>query len=96
MRNKRKWTEIQVHILQKPSIIVERFPLSYCYDTAHAQHTVVDRAVTAWICSMVLWKLIKRQQRVPFLDLLSLIYCLGCTGTVAGVYNMMKTYVMRT
>lgn len=54
MRNKRKWTEIQVHIFQKPSIIVERFPLSYCYDTAHAHHTVVDRAVTAWICSMVL------------------------------------------
>lgn len=54
MKMERKWTEIQVHIFQKPSIIVKRFPLSYCYGTAHAQHTVVDRAVTegfvAWFC----------------------------------------------
>lgn len=37
MKDKTKQTEIQAHILQKSSIIVERFPVFYCYNIAHAQ-----------------------------------------------------------
>lgn len=37
MKDKTKQIEIQAHIFQKSSIIVERFPVWYCYNIAHAQ-----------------------------------------------------------
>lgn len=37
MKDKTKQTEIQAHIFQKSSIIVECFPVLYCYNIAHAQ-----------------------------------------------------------
>lgn len=37
VRNKTKQTDIQAHIFKKPLISVERSPVLYCYNTAHAQ-----------------------------------------------------------
>lgn len=37
MKDKTKQIEIQAHIFQKSFIIVERFPVWYCYNIAHAQ-----------------------------------------------------------
>lgn len=41
MKDKTKQAKIQVHISKKKQhpIIVERFPVSYCYNIAHAQTT---------------------------------------------------------
>lgn len=68
MKDKTKQTEIQAHTFQKPSIIVERFPVLYCYNIAHAHTRHFSGS-----CSDILYKLINRRYVVPFLDLLYLL-----------------------
>lgn len=46
IKDETKQTEIKTHIYQNPSIIVERFHVSYFYDTAHTQTTHCSRSCT--------------------------------------------------
>lgn len=39
MKDESKQTELQAHIFQTPSITVERFPLSNCYNILYARFT---------------------------------------------------------
>lgn len=78
MKDKTKQTEIQAHTFQKPSIIVERFPVLYCYNIAHAQTRHFSGSCSDIIDSrkrsvFFLYKLINRRYVVPFLDLLYLL-----------------------
>lgn len=39
MQDKTKKTEIQAHIIKKPSIIAEHFPVQYCHNIVNRQTT---------------------------------------------------------
>lgn len=83
MKDKTKQTEIQAHIFQKSSIIVECFPVLNCYNIAHAQTRHFSGSCSDIIDSkkrsvFFFYKLLNRRYVVPFFDLLYLLCWIKC------------------
>lgn len=94
MKDETKRTEIQAHIFQNTLIIVERFPVFYCKNFAHAQKTYCIRLCSGRMDlrkrSVLLRNSLKQCSIVcKLLDLPSLIYCVRFSVVV--VYNKIKT-----
>ena len=89
MNDETRQTEIQTQILQKSSIIVDRFPV-YVITLHMRNHTLWQIEHCQWSHGLFFcrsrWK---RCYVVIFLDLLSFIYCVGCSA--AGVFEKIQT-----